>query len=70
MNYEALTPLTGADDEWLEVQEGVSDDDMKYQNKRCYSVFKGTDGRAYDSNAKVYYAKGNREDTLYQRWPA
>ncbi|MBI5117611.1 hypothetical protein HZA56_14130 [Candidatus Poribacteria bacterium] len=63
MNYEALTPLTGADDEWTEIGEGQAQDDMKYQNKRCYSVFKGSDGRAYDSNTKVYYEKGNRSNT-------
>lgn len=29
-----LTPLTGEDEEWVEVDEGV------YQNRRCSSVFK------------------------------
>jgi hypothetical protein len=41
-----LSPLTGADDEWIEVGPGV------YQNKRCSSVFKDPryhDGKlAYD----------------------
>lgn len=36
-----LTPLTGTDDEWMEVADGV------FQNRRCSSVFKENDG-AYD----------------------
>lgn len=63
MNYEALTPLTGEDDEWVKISEEMGGGDMEYQNKRCYSVFKGADGRAYDSGAKVYYEKGNRKNT-------
>jgi hypothetical protein len=59
--YEPLTPLTGKDDEWFETD--IGEDDMKWQNKRCFSVFKTADGQTYDSAAVVYYAKGNREDT-------
>jgi hypothetical protein len=36
-----LSPLTGDDDEWMEVSDGV------FQNLRCSTVFK-TDGRCYD----------------------
>jgi hypothetical protein len=36
-----LSPLTGDDDEWMEVSDGV------FQNVRCSTVFK-QDGRCYD----------------------
>ena len=50
--YEPLGPLTGEDWEWNELDYG---DDIKYQNKRCSHVFKDADGRAYDSEGKVFY---------------
>jgi len=44
-----LAPLTGADDEWVKVADGV------FQNKRCGTVFKDSrfhDGKlAYDIDA-------------------
>ena len=49
--WEPLTPLTGADDEWNEVGDGV------FQNKRCSRVFKSKDrfdGQAYDIDAIVF----------------
>ena len=46
--FEPLTPLTGADDEWMEVGEG------QWQNIRCSHVFKGADGRAYDIQGRVF----------------
>ncbi len=65
LNYEALTPLTGEDDEWtlLDERSTGGDPDMKWQNKRCFSVFKQADGRSYDSGSKVYYPKGKRSET-------
>ena len=45
--FEPLTPLTGADDEWMEVGEGV------FQNIRCSHVFK-KDGDAYDIEGKIF----------------
>ena len=40
--YKTISPLTGNDDEWCDVHEGV------YQNKRNSAVFKeGKDNRAY-----------------------
>ena len=51
-NYNPLQPLTGEDDEWNEVWNGV------YQNKRCSHVFKeGKDGQAYDSEGKIFRDK-------------
>lgn len=63
LNYEVLSPLTGADDEWMAVDDSLASVDMMYQNKRCFSVFKQADGRAYDLGSKVYYPKGRREET-------
>lgn len=47
-SFEPITPLTGADDEWMEVGEGM------FQNVRCSHVFKGPDGQAYDIDGKVF----------------
>lgn len=60
-SYEALTPLTGADDEWTDLGNGL------FQNKRCFSVFK-QDGDAYDdagivfrhSDGRCYTSKNSR----------
>lgn len=49
-NFEPLGPLTGADAEWCEVQDGTM-----WQNRRCGHVFKdAADGPAYDSQAVVF----------------
>jgi hypothetical protein len=46
--YEPLSPLTGADDEWMEVDDGY------WQNKRASNVFKDKDG-AYWSDGIVFW---------------
>ena len=55
--YEPLSPLTGADDEWMEVGPDV------WQNKRASNVFKDKDG-AYWSDGIVFWEiiKDNPED--------
>lgn len=45
--FEPLTPLTGEDDEWMEIAEG------EYQNVRCSHVFK-KNGEAYDIDGKIF----------------
>lgn len=45
--YEPLSPLTGKDDEWVEVSEGM------WQNKRCSHVFKDKT-HAYDIEGKIF----------------
>ncbi|WP_441235623.1 hypothetical protein [Bradyrhizobium sp. 930_D9_N1_4] len=45
--FEPLSPLTGADDEWMEVGENT------WQNVRCSHVFKNADG-AYDIEGKIF----------------
>ena len=59
LDFKPLTPLTGEDDEWTEVSNSAY---MKYQNKRCFHVFKGEDGRAYDSEGKIFYDYYTGED--------
>lgn len=47
--FEPLAPLTGADDEWMEIGGN------KFQNIRCGEVFKdGKNGEAYWTNGKVF----------------
>jgi len=45
--FEPLCPLTGEDDEWNEVSDGL------FQNNRASSVF-WKDGQAYDSQGKIF----------------
>ncbi len=46
--YQTISPLTGKDEEWCEVSEGI------FQNKRNGNVFKeGKDGKAYFLDAFV-----------------
>ena len=47
--FEPLGPLTGADDEWVNVHGDT------YQNKRCSHVFKeGKGGAAYDIDGRIF----------------
>ena len=46
-----LTPLTGSDDEWMEITE--EDGEKLFQNRRCPHIFKKGD-RAYDIDGKVF----------------
>lgn len=47
--WKPLAPLTGDDDEWNEVGDGV------YQNRRNSAVFKHKDGQAYWMDGKVFW---------------
>ncbi len=50
LKYEPISPLTGEDSEWNNINNG------KFQNKRCSHVFKDSkDGKAYDSEAIIFY---------------
>lgn len=48
MRFEPLGPLTGTDDEWVEVTEGI------FQNRRCSHVFKTAEHGAYDIDGKIF----------------
>ncbi len=46
-SFKPIGPLTGKDDEWCEVADGV------FQNKRCGTVFK-QDGKVHDIDGKIF----------------
>lgn len=48
LRFEPLSPLTGEDNEWIEVGPGV------WQNRRCAHVFKDATGKAYDAQGIVF----------------
>lgn len=51
--YKPLSPLTGKDDEWNEIEPGF------YQNKRYSAVFKKEkDSRAYNVDGKIFTDDG------------
>jgi hypothetical protein len=53
LSYKPLSPLTGEDDEWMDVSSyGIT---KMLQNKRKSSVFKDGDGKAYDIDGKVFW---------------
>ena len=51
--FAPLTPLTGADDEW--VKHDYGNGHVTYQNNRCSHVFKDEGGSAYDINGYVFW---------------
>ncbi|TGR83311.1 hypothetical protein EN866_34240, partial [Mesorhizobium sp. M2D.F.Ca.ET.223.01.1.1] len=54
--FQPLTPLTGEDDEWMEIDgpsEGNPERAVCYQNKRCPHVFKDADG-PYDIEGRIF----------------
>jgi len=50
--YKPASPLTGEDDEWNELRDGL------LQNKRYAAVFKDKDGTAYNSEGRVFSDDG------------
>ena len=60
LDFKPLTPLTGADDEWIKHDYDVS---PNFQNKRLSSVFKdGQDAEAYNIDGKVFWEWYKDED--------
>lgn len=57
MKYEPLSPLTGEDDEWVDVAK--QNGSTLYQNNRASHVFKDDNG-AYDINGKVFWEWNER----------
>lgn len=55
--WKPISPLTGTDDEWVEVGEGLQ------QNKRCSAVFRGKDGQAFWMDGKVFWEWATYPDT-------
>lgn len=69
LRFQPLSPLTGEDDEWCEISDGL------FQNKRLSRVFKdGKDGQAYDIHGKVFVEPDgvsytNRDSRVYIEFP-
>lgn len=66
--FEPIAPLTGEDWEWHDVSEYSGR--TTYQNRRCSSIFKDSDGSAYDIDGKVFWEwqrdeEGNAIKTYY-----
>lgn len=68
MKYEPIAPLTGADDEWIEMDEAVAGRKM-WQNKRCAGrVIKEADGKCYDLEGKVFMDPDGSQWTNRESW--
>lgn len=66
--HEPLVPLSGADDEWNEVSDGM------WQNNRCSHVFKDADGKAYDIEGRIFREPNgacytSRDSRVYIEFP-
>jgi len=74
MRYEPLSPLTGADDEWNELDYSP---EMAAQSRRCSHVFRRADGTAYDIYGRTFrepdglcfVGKGSRVDITFPYTP-
>lgn len=72
LNWKPISELTGEDDEWEKLDYG---EDISFQNKRCPSVFKNAEGRAYcvdakmfsDDNGKTWFT--SRDSTVEVKFP-
>jgi len=53
LRFKPLSPLTGEDDEWINVRD--YGDEPHYQNKRLSSVFKDPNGDVYNIDGKVFW---------------
>ena len=66
MLQEPICPVTGIDEEWVNVREVSEEDEMMYQNKRCSALFKSKSGKCWYVDAIVW--KGEEEyDTFTGR---
>lgn len=67
IDYKPLAPLTGKDDEWVNVSET---DEPFYQNKRDSTVFKDSTGDAYCIDIVIFRdADGDTFTNHYSRVP-
>lgn len=66
MLQEPICPVTGIDEEWVNVREVSEEDEMMYQNKRCSALFKSKNGDCWYVDAIVW--KGEKDyDTFTGR---
>lgn len=62
LRYKPLSPLTGNDDEWMDVSDcGGRKDGPLWQNTRHHSIFKDNEG-AYDIDGKVFWEWWKHDD--------
>lgn len=57
LNRSYINPLTGEDDEWMEISDGV------YQNLKCSRIFKDKnlfDGKPYYTEGKAFSNNGGK----------
>ena len=57
LNRSYINPLTGEDDEWMEISDGV------YQNLKCSRIFKDKnlfDGKPYYTEGKAFSIDGGK----------
>lgn len=50
---EPICPISGTDEEWVNVRETSEEDEMMYQNKRCSALFKSKSGKCWYVDAIV-----------------
>ena len=51
--FEPICPITGSDEEWINVRDVSDEDEMMYQNKRCSALFKSKSGKCWYVDAIV-----------------
>jgi hypothetical protein len=51
--FEPICPITGADEEWINVRDISNEDEIMYQNKRCSALFKSKSGKCWYVDAIV-----------------
>lgn len=53
--FKNLSPITGEDSEWVEIDKNINGGKTLFQNNRCFSIFKESkDGIAYYNDAIVW----------------
>lgn len=70
-DFKPWGPLTGEDSEWMDCSYGG---EPLWQNVRCSHVFKGADGRAYDTEGKIFREPNgtcytNKKSRVYITFP-
>lgn len=61
-----INPVTGINEEWVNVRETSEEDEMMYQNKRCYALFKSKSGKCWYVDAIVWKGE-EKHDTFTGR---
>ena len=58
MLQEPICPVTGIDEEWVNVREVSEEDEMMYQNNRCSALFKSKSGKCWYIDAIIWKGEG------------